>query len=133
MKQLNINITKAQLKGYSVELEEGKPIISATVQLLTEGGLEVTTYTASTHEWRSTNKFELPLAAIEPIVKLAKILEQEVVKHCRDSQLALSAGLPTDPIAEADLEMLALPVETKEPVVVEDINDEPIDLDDIPF
>ena len=134
MKQLNINITKARLKSYTVELKEGKPVVSAIIDLLTEGGMEVTTYTVSTESWYSDkNKFDLPLQAIAPIIKLAKVLEDTVVDKCRDSQLALSAGLPTDPIQEADLEALALP-EPKEAEVVEDeIDDKPIDLSEIPF
>lgn len=130
MRQLNINITKATLKSYTVELEEGKPVVSATINLLTEGGMEVTTYTVSTQSWYSDkNKFELPIEAIVPIVKLAKILENATVTKCRDSQMALTSGLPTDPIVAADLEALALP----ETVEREVVDDEEIDLSEIPF
>lgn len=95
MKKLSINITKAELKSYTVELKEGKPVVSATIELLTEGGMAVTTYTVSTQEWYSDkNKFELPLAAISPIIELAKVLEQATVVKCRDSQLALGSGVP---------------------------------------
>lgn len=140
VKKLNINITKAQLKSYSVTLEEGKPVISATVELLTEGGKAVTTYTAKTrqYDWESSVAFELPLNAIEPIVKLAKILEQAVVLSCRDSQMALGSGLEEDPIAEADLIVLTIPEATEKKIKVtivanEDIDDKPIDLSEIPF
>lgn len=131
MKQLNINITKAKLKSYTVELKEGKPVVSATIDLLTEGGMEVTTYTVSTESWYSDkNKFELPLAAIAPIIKLAQVLEDTVVDKCRDSQLALTDGMPTAPITEADLEALAIPADIVEK---EETEDKPIDLSEIPF
>lgn len=130
MKTLSINITKAQLKSYTVELKEGKPVVSATIELLTEGGTAVTTYTVSTESWYSDkNKFELPMAAISPIVELAKVLEQVTVAKCRDSQLALGSGVDQDPINVDDVAKLTLPAE-----VVKSIEDnKPIDLSEIPF
>lgn len=141
MKQLNINITKAQLKSYSVTLEDGKPVISATCELLTEGGKPVTTYTASTkrYAWESSSEFELPIEAIAPIVELAKILENVVVKNCRDSQLGLESTVNTDPIQPQDLEALALPVAldniegSRGFPTIDDVDDKPIDLSEIPF
>jgi len=134
VKQLNINITKANLKSYTVELEDGKPVISATVNLLTEGGMEVTTYTASTREWYNDNsKFELPLAAIQPIIDLAKVLEDVVVTKCRDSQLALSYKVDTEPIKEQDLVALVIPEKLGIANDLDEIDDKPIDLSDIPF
>lgn len=92
MKKLDINISKAQLKSYTVELAEGKPCVSATIELLTEGGKSITSYTVSTNAWQDKDKFNLPTEAIMPIVSLAEILEGIVVRHCRDSQLGLAAA-----------------------------------------
>lgn len=149
MKKLSINITKAQLKSYTVTLEEGKPVVSATVDLLTEGGQQVTTYTASTrkYDWETTSDFELPMEAIIPIVDLAKVLEQAVVKKCRDSQMALGSGIEeTDPISVDDVAALTLPAEVLDLTEDSDdyanpntrdkdlkIDDKPIDLSEVPF
>lgn len=132
MKQLNINITKAQLKSYTVELKDGKPEVSATIELYTSGGMAVTTYTVATDSWNDKSKFELPMNAIMPIVELAKALEAVTVQKCRDSQLALGSGVSTDPIQEADLKRLTLTdtIPTPDPI---DFDDKPIDLSEIPF
>jgi hypothetical protein len=120
MKQLDINITKAQLVSFSVELKEGKPEVHCTIALLTEGGKPITTYTIFTESWH-TDKFELPIEAMPLIGDVARILEGVAVRHCRDSQLGLPA--PSKKAAKAK------PAE----VVIEDIDDSPINLDDIPF
>lgn len=142
MKKLNINITKAQLKSYTVELKEGKPVVNATVELLTEGGTPVTTYSVYTDGWNEATKFELPMAAILPIVELAKLLEAAVVTKCRDSQLALGSGITeTDPIVEddftdfplADDTYITIPERTVKLESIEEIDDKPIDLSEIPF
>jgi hypothetical protein len=141
VKKLNINITKAQLKSYTVELKEGKPVVNATVELLTEGGTPVTTYSVYTDGWNDANKFELPMAAILPIVELAKLLENAVVTKCRDSQLALGSGIvDTDPIKEDDFVALiedsddfANPATRDRDIIVIDQDDKPIDLSEIPF
>lgn len=120
MKKLEINITKAALKSFSVELKDGKPEVTASIALLTEGGKQITEYSIGTDSWQDDNKFELPVECVMPIVTLARQLEFVVTKHCRDSQLALPAYTPTfskdNPIEE---------------VITED--DQPIDLSDLPF
>lgn len=144
MKKLDINITQATLKSYTVELKEGKPEVSATIQLLTAGGMEVTTYTVSTDAWNDKNKFELPIAAILPIVELAKILETTTVEKCRDSQLALSAGVETDPIDEEVFVKHVLEAQIIDTTPDSDdyanpntrdkvVDDKPIDLSEVPF
>lgn len=93
MKQLNISITKAALKSFDVSIDDkGKPNISATINLMTDGGKVITTYTISTNSWTEKNKFDLPLDAIEPMARLARILEGVVVRHCNDSQKGLGSG-----------------------------------------
>lgn len=96
MKKLNIEITKAQLTGYKVDFddEDGHPQVYATIALLTANGRKITDYTIYTDSYSDQNKFELPLGVINPIFEIGKQLEAIVTKHCKDSQLALSA--PTD-------------------------------------
>lgn len=126
MKKIDIQITKAALKSFRVELNEKKPVVHASIALLTEGGKQITDYSISTDSWQDENKFELPIECIAPIVKLAQQLEAIVTKHCRDSQLALPAQAMTiDDIPTVE-KVAALPV-------VENIDDTPINLDDIPF
>lgn len=125
MKKIDIQITKAVLKSFSVELQEKKPVVTASIALLTDGGKAITDYTISTSHWQTENEFELPMECIAPIVDLAKKLELVVTRHCRDSQLALPAkAMTVDDIPT---------VEKQKDLVIEDINDEPINLDDIPF
>lgn len=133
MKKLEINISKACLKSYTVELKEGKPEVSATIELLTEGGMAVTTYTVSTDSWQDKNKFELPMSAIMPIIDLAKVLESVTVQKCRDSQLALGSGVETDPITKESFDTeLVIPERTVTLTPIEP-DDKPIDLSEIPF
>lgn len=138
MKKLDINITQATLKSYTVELKEGKPEVSATIELLTAGGMAVTTYTVATDSWQDKNKFELPMQAIMPIIELAKVLETVTVEKCRDSQLTLGSGIDTDPIKQEDFVTViedsddyANP-KTRDKDIIE-IDDKPIDLSEIPF
>lgn len=135
MKKLDIAITKAVLQSYTVELKEGKPTISATIELMTEGGMAVTTYRVATDAWEKKDQFELPLSAIPPIVELAEILEGVVVRHCRDRQLALAATVDEMPIQPEDLEPITIGVgePTKIDIVIDDVDDKPIDLSEIPF
>jgi hypothetical protein len=130
MKRLDIQITKATLTSFSVELEEGKPKVSATIGLLTEGGKPITTYSISTKTWNEEDQFDLPMECIGPILIIARQLEAVVVRHCRDSQKALSAtveGQDSESLTEVD--------EIEDVVIndIEDIDDKPIDLSEIPF
>ena len=138
MKKLDINITQATLKSYAVELKEGKPEVSATIELLTAGGMAVTTYSVATDSWMDKNKFELPMEAILPIIELARVLENVTVNKCRDSQLALGSGIDTDPIKETDFvdttpdsDDYANPATRDKDIIIED--DKQIDLSEIPF
>lgn len=91
MKKLNINITKAQIISFNVELKEKKPEVSATLGLFTKGGKKITEYSIYTTSWNDDNTFELPSNLIMPILTIMKELENVIVKHCKDSQLLLKA------------------------------------------
>ena len=61
MKKLDIAITKAQLQGFTVSLnEDGTPNVSASLALLTEGGKKITDYSASTYTYDETKRLNVP-------------------------------------------------------------------------
>lgn len=89
MRKLEIQISKAVLKSYSVNFKNDEISVDATIGLLTEGGKQITTYRIDTNSWRDEDKFDLPLSAYEPIKKIALLLEQVVTEHCNANMLAL--------------------------------------------
>jgi hypothetical protein len=131
MKKLSINITKAQLVSFSVELKDGQPEVGATIALITDGGKAITTYSISTDSWNNKDKFKLPMELMPLLGDAARILEGVVVRHCRDGQLALGAGgLTQDEEAAADQEADAERAKG-DPIIENPL--EPINLEDIPF
>ena len=90
MKKLSINITKAQLTGFTVSFEEKDMSVSANIALLTEENKQISTFNISTDSWRDENKFELPIAMIVPIQKIAAALEKVIIDHVREGQLKLA-------------------------------------------
>ncbi len=104
MKKLDIAITKAQLQSFTLDIRGNEPQVTATIGLFTEGGKKITEYSASTNAWDETKKLTIPPEALYALGTAAKIIEASIVKHCRDSQGALTAG-----------------------------DDAPINLDEIPF
>lgn len=89
MKKLEIAITKAQLKSFTCEIDDGELVVRTTIGLYTDGGKPITDYTISTRGWNEDSKFELPLSCIQPIHAIAKSLEHVVTAHCQDNLLAL--------------------------------------------
>lgn len=131
MKKLDISISKAQLMGFDVKLEDGMPVVSASIALMTEGGKIITSYSAGTEKWRS-DPLDLSVNALPLIGDLARMLEGAVVRHCRDSQMALPAPAPKDE-HKVDFEKHVSNDPNDNDAVVADISNEPINLDDIPF
>ena len=84
MKKINIQITKARIKSFGVDLDEDTPRVSATIGLYTEGGREITSYSVSSNSWDEDKKFDVPIEMISPILDIAKSLEVVLVKHCKD-------------------------------------------------
>lgn len=90
MRTLEINITKAALQSFNVSLDEnGQPNVQVTIGLISDGGKPITTYTAMTHAYSEARKMNLPIKAMPLLGELARILEAEAVKKCRDDQLTL--------------------------------------------
>ena len=92
MKKINIQISKAQIDSYSVELKDNKPEVSATIALIANDNNPITTYSISTDAWNEKNKFKLPTAMISPIVEIMKELEPIIVRHCMGEHLKLNSG-----------------------------------------
>jgi len=89
MKKINIEITKAQIVSFSVELKKDKPEVTATIGLFTTGGKQITSYSIMTNHWEKEQTFDLPPELISPILGIMETLEKVIVKKCKDSQLKL--------------------------------------------
>jgi hypothetical protein len=90
MKKLDISITKAQLTSYTVSIEDDGPVVSASLALMTPGGKVVTSYSVSSHSWKS-DPLDVPITALPLMGELGRIIERAAVAHCRDSQLTIAA------------------------------------------
>lgn len=89
MQTLNISISKAQLDGFQVTLEDNMPQVTATISLLTAGGKKVTSYSIASNHWQDNLKFQVPLEMIPPILSIAEALEKIVTDHCQSTALKL--------------------------------------------
>ena len=90
MKKLEVKITGAQIKSFTVELDEsGGTDISATIVLLTAQGEPITTHTIATNSWNDKDKFALPYGAIPAIHKIADELERVVTEKYSERFLSL--------------------------------------------
>lgn len=92
MKAIKINITKAVIESFSVELEDEKPEVSITIGLYTDGGKKIAGYSISTSSWNEASKFELPVGIIPPILEIMRELEAIATRHCNKGQKALGGG-----------------------------------------
>lgn len=92
MKKINISITKAEIKSFQVELNEGKPEVSASIGLFSEGGKQISTYSISTDSWNKESKFDLPVELVAPIMSILSTLEKVLVNHINNSQKQIGAG-----------------------------------------
>ena len=90
MQVLNIQITKARISGFSVDLGETEPKVSATIKLLTEGGKEITSYSISSHHWQDNLKISVSPEMVGTIIRMADQLEKIVAEHCQSTALQLA-------------------------------------------
>jgi len=90
VKITNINISNAELTGFRIDLKDDKPEISATIALKTDGGKKITEYSISTDAWNENQKMVVPITIINPIMNIAKILEQVVAEHCENTTKQLN-------------------------------------------
>jgi hypothetical protein len=93
MQDLNINIRKARIEGFSVHLQDDKPVVTATILLLTDGGKKITSYSIGSDHWETNMKFDLPHEIVGPILEIARILERIVTDHAQSAALRLAAPM----------------------------------------
>lgn len=90
MRNLEINIKKAQLKSFLVDLEKEGVQVQADVVLISEHGAEISKFTLSTSKyWPDEKKFDLPPEMMKPIAELMQSLEKVVVTSINGRQLQL--------------------------------------------
>ena len=83
MRNLNIRITKAKIKSFSVEFREDyEPIVNVSIELLSDNDEAITTYSIS--NYYGMNKFEVPINLTEPIVKMLDEFEKIASEHCNN-------------------------------------------------
>lgn len=83
MRIINVTITKAKIKGFTVELRENEePYVSVTIELLSQNDEAVTTYIINNKYGR--NKFDIPINLTEPIVRMLDEFEKIASNHCND-------------------------------------------------
>ena len=81
MQGININITKAQICSFSVELEGDLPNVYATIKLCNSSGKKISEFSVSTRSYADKN-FELPVEMIPAIKTIAEQLEVIVTREC---------------------------------------------------
>lgn len=99
MQTLNINIKRARIEGFSVQLDTDRPRVQATIALLTEGGKTITSYSIGSEHYDAAMKFDLPHEIVGPILDVARILERVVTDHCQSSALRLAGPVVDAPLA----------------------------------
>lgn len=88
MRDISINITKARIKSFSVELEDEKPVITASIALLTAGNEAIATYTISTASWtQESRRFSVNPGMVDSLLTMAHELEQVVTENCKQRQI----------------------------------------------
>lgn len=92
MKEINININKAKIMSFSVELVEDMPEVSATIGLFS-GDKKISTFSLRTQSYYSESiQFEIPTSMINPIIKIAEELETILIIEANKSLLQLENG-----------------------------------------
>ncbi len=90
MRKIDIKITKARIKSFSVELEQDEPHVTATIELLSEVDESITTFSVSTRNY-AVQKFTVPIRMIFDLKNIADQLEMIVADKCNE-RLTLLEG-----------------------------------------
>jgi len=95
MKPIDIQITKAKIKGFTCTLHDDFPSITAIIGLSTENNKEITDFTIGSDSWRD-DSFEIPAKMIQPLLKIAEQLEEITTLKCSAALALLKepTGLP---------------------------------------
>jgi len=92
MRNIEINITTARIKSYSVTLEEDNPRVTATIGLFAGDEL-ISEYSISTASWADEHKrFNISPDLMQSILGASHELEKVVTRHCEERQLRLTEG-----------------------------------------
>jgi SAM-dependent MidA family methyltransferase len=93
MKDINIRVNKARILSYSVELNEDKPEVSATIGLFANDK-KISSFSLRTQSYYSESmQFEIPLKMINVIKKIAEQLEEILVVECNKNLPQLESGM----------------------------------------
>jgi len=83
MREISVDITKAKIKSFHVDLKDDKPDVRAEVSLMTADGKEISTFCVNSHGYYAGPKFEVPFTMIPSILVLGDELERIVVNCCK--------------------------------------------------
>ncbi len=87
MNTIDININSGKLESFSVELNEDKLEIAATIGLYA-GQKRITSFVISNRSYSNT-KFDVPPEMIEPIFSIARQIETIAILQCRKAMAEL--------------------------------------------
>jgi len=91
MKKIDIQINKAKIISFDVELKDDMPAVSARIGLYA-GEKRISTFSLRTEDYYSDSiQFDLPARMISPILDIAKELETILVREANKSLMQLSA------------------------------------------
>ncbi len=82
MQNIDVQISKAQLKQFLVEFEDDLPYVTATIDLYTANNKKISSFCTSTRTYY-TQHFDLPIEMITPIMDIAKKIESIVTNACK--------------------------------------------------
>ena len=92
MRDININVNKARILSYEVELGEDKPEVCATIGLFANDK-KISQFSLRTQDYYGNSmKFELPLKLIKSLKIMADQLEEILVKECNKELPQLGGG-----------------------------------------
>ena len=94
MSKIDIQINKAKIASYNVDLHDDETMPDVTAQIeLFSGEQAVSKFTLTTKAWYGDAvKFEIPANLIDPIVSISKQLETILVRECNKQFKQLPAG-----------------------------------------
>ena len=81
MKKISIEVNQAKIISYSVDLNEDKPEILASIGLFSSGK-QISTFNLTTKDYYGGIQFKLPFEIIDPIIKISQELETILIREC---------------------------------------------------
>jgi len=90
MKKIDIQITKAKITEFVVQLHDDMPDVTANITLYTENDKKISTFGLSTKSWED-RCFDLPVEMIPDIKNIANRLEGILIRECKKQLMMLPA------------------------------------------